>query len=415
GKLWFDTATTRLNQIFEVSEAILSDAEARLLTTMAEQRHSKQTMMAVAAIVVLVAVTMAIIMVRSLNQGVSSVTRALRDLREGNTEIEMPETMPSGEIGKILIDVGEVGNYLNRIAALADKAAAGQIDGNVQASSVFDRLTHAFQVMSASLQDVLEGVKKGADKVSNDAAELEDEVRAIASSCTKQSNAARSASSAVEEISANLRRSAENAGETDALAQKAAKETSESASAVLQASEAMSSISEKIMIIQEIARQTDLLALNAAVEAARAGEHGRGFAVVASEVRKLAERSQIAAEEISSLSVETLEVSRQAANRMEKLAPMIENTAELVAEISVATREQSIGAGQINCAITELSDLVEANMNSAERIGGQATSLTVEAEEQLRTLTFFKLDGLDFGDGGDPLANDKNALAKRAA
>ncbi|MEO0959705.1 MAG: methyl-accepting chemotaxis protein, partial [Pseudomonadota bacterium] len=216
--------------------------------------------------------------------------------------------------------------------------------------------------------------------------------RSIVDASQRQAAAVDSASSAIEEISANLERTAENAGETDKLAQEASKEASESAGAVVKASDAMKSIAEKILIIQEIARQTDLLALNAAVEAARAGEHGRGFAVVASEVRKLAERSRSAAEEISTLSVGTLEVSNQASERIERLVPLISRTAGLVADISVATREQSTGADQINSAVVQLSSLIADNVDSAGRMGEQVNTLSSEAREQMKILEFFQLN-----------------------
>ncbi|MEM9762348.1 MAG: methyl-accepting chemotaxis protein, partial [Pseudomonadota bacterium] len=250
----------------------------------------------------------------------------------------------------------------------------------------------AIQIMALSLSDVLEKARAGAASVSQEASVLEREAQSIVDASQRQAAAVETASSAIEQISANLERTAENAGETDTLAQEASREASESAGAVVKASDAMKSIAEKILIIQEIARQTDLLALNAAVEAARAGEHGRGFAVVASEVRKLAERSRTAAEEISTLSVDTLEVSNQASERIERLVPLISRTAGLVADISVATREQSTGAEQINTAVVQLSGLISDNVDSANRMGGQVETLSTEAQEQMKVLEFFQLN-----------------------
>ncbi|WP_231750158.1 methyl-accepting chemotaxis protein, partial [Blastomonas sp. CCH1-A6] len=150
-------------------------------------------------------------------------------------------------------------------------------------------------------------------------------------------------SASMEEMAANIKQNADNAAQTEKIARQSAQDADVSGQAVNRAVGAMQMIAEKISIVQEIARQTDLLALNAAVEAARAGEHGRGFAVVASEVRKLAERSQGAAAEISQVSSETVKAAAEAGDMLGKLVPDIRRTAELVSEISAACREQDIG------------------------------------------------------------------------
>ena len=145
-------------------------------------------------------------------------------------------------------------------------------------------------------------------------------------------------------MAANVKQNSDNASQTEKIARQSAQDAEASGAAVTRAVKAMETIAEKITIVQEIARQTDLLALNAAVEAARAGEHGRGFAVVASEVRKLAERSQAAAAEISTLSADTVKSAQEAGAMLARLVPDIKRTADLVAEITAACREQDVGA-----------------------------------------------------------------------
>jgi len=155
----------------------------------------------------------------------------------------------------------------------------------------------------------------------------------------------------------------------------------------------MQTIAEKIMVVQEIARQTDLLALNAAVEAARAGEHGRGFAVVASEVRKLAERSQAAAAEISTLSGTTVKAAQSAGEMLQRLVPDIQRTAELVEEISAGSREQNAGAAQINTAIQQLDKVTQQNTSAAEEMSATSEELASQAEQLQAAISYFRIDG----------------------
>jgi methyl-accepting chemotaxis protein len=196
----------------------------------------------------------------------------------------------------------------------------------------------------------------------------------------------------MEEMAANIKQNADNAAQTEKIARQSSKDAEASGQAVAQAVAAMRTIAEKISIVQEIARQTDLLALNAAVEAARAGEHGKGFAVVASEVRKLAERSQAAAAEISALSGQTVQSATQAGEMLNKLVPDIHRTAELVSEISAACREQDIGAAQINEAIQQLDKVIQQNAGASEEMSSTSEELAAQAEELQASIAFFRVE-----------------------
>jgi methyl-accepting chemotaxis protein len=153
----------------------------------------------------------------------------------------------------------------------------------------------------------------------------------------------------------------------------------------------MKEIAEKISIIEEIARKTDLLALNAAVEAARAGEHGKGFAVVASEVRKLAERSQNAAADISKLTLGGVTLAESAGSMLSKLVPDIRKTAELVQEIAAASAEQNTGANQVNKAIQQLDQVIQQNSSASEEMAATAEELSGQAEQLQTAIGFFKV------------------------
>jgi methyl-accepting chemotaxis protein len=194
----------------------------------------------------------------------------------------------------------------------------------------------------------------------------------------------------MEEMVSNIKQNADSAQQTDKIANKSATDAQESGKSVLEAVSAMREIASKISIIEEIARQTNLLALNAAIEAARAGEHGKGFAVVAAEVRKLAERSQKAAGEINQLSGTTLKVSEKAGEMLAKLVPDIQKTAELVQEISAASKEHDTGAEQINQALQQLEKVIQQNASASEEMASTTQELSSQSDQLVSSLAFFR-------------------------
>ena len=257
------------------------------------------------------------------------------------------------------------------------------------------RLMSAMKIMVDKLRSVVVDVKTASSNVASGSQQLSAGAQQMSQGTTEQAASTEEASSSIEEMNATIKQNADNASQTEKIALKSANDAQESGKAVSQAVAAMKDIAQKISIIEEIARQTNLLALNAAIEAARAGDHGKGFAVVAAEVRKLAERSQTAAGEISKLSVSSVNVAEQAGQMLAKLVPDIQKTAELVQEITASSREQSGGADQINVSIQQMNQVVQQNAGAAEEMASTAEELSSQADQLQSAISYFKVDGLD--------------------
>lgn len=298
-------------------------------------------------------------------------------------------------------------------ASLAREIADGNLNVNLSSDFRNDEigdLSQSLAFMTGKLQLIVGNITDGANAITSASSQMSSASQQLSQGAIEQAASVEEMSSSIEEMTSNILQNTSHALETEALSRNALAGIQRVAEKAVKAGVVNKTVAEKIQIINDIAFQTNLLALNAAVEAARAGEHGRGFAVVASEVRKLAERSKLAADEIVKLAAESYALSEEAGQEMNIMLPMVEKTTSLVKEIAAASQEQNSGAEQINHSVQQLNTVTQQNATASEQLSSSAYQLAQQAEQLKELISYFRNSDTKFLHNGKESAIKNTAL-----
>ena len=291
--------------------------------------------------------------------------------------------------------VNQLGGEPDYAVDITRKVAAGELGVSIVLDENNKKsLLYAIKEMVDKLAHTMREVRTSADALSSAAEQISATSQALSQGASEQAASVEETSASMEQMSASIAQNTESAKVTNGISSKAANDALRGGQAVKETVNAMKQIASKISIIDDIAYQTNLLALNAAIEAARAGDHGKGFAVVAAEVRKLAERSQIAAQEIGEVAGNSVSLAEQAGTLFDQLVPDIQRTSDLVQEITAASQEQTTGVSQINVAMNQLNQITQQSASSSEELAATAEEMNAQAAQLTDLIGYFKVSDI---------------------
>ena len=321
-------------------------------------------------------------------EALNSVIESTKQVSIGDLDVVLNTRSDKDELMKALIKM------VDAMRDVTDKTkiiSGGDMTVELKPRSQKDDLIFALSDMIKAISMVVNQVQVSTDNIADASQQMSMNSQQMSEGASEQASAAEEVSSSMEQMAANIQQNTDNSQQTEKIASKAAENILEGSKNVNMTVAVMKKIADKVTIIGDIAFQTNILALNAAVEAARAGEHGKGFAVVAAEVRKLAERSHIAAGEINELTKSSVDIADKSGLSLESIVPDIQKTAKLVQEITAASIEQSTGANQINNAINQLNKVTQQNAASAEEMATSSEELSAQADNLRDLIGFFKV------------------------
>jgi methyl-accepting chemotaxis protein len=331
---------------------------------------------------------------RNLARPIVRAAESMRRAAQGDLSDALEFDDRTDELGEMSRSVNETYAYLKEMAGVADAIAAGDLEVRISPRTTEDSFGRAFEAMVLKLSQMIGEVRSGASALSGASSQVSASSQVLSQGTSEQAAAVNETTSSLEQMSASIAQNAESSQSTERMAKDGARDAEEGERAAAETIEAMRAIASRISIIEEIAYQTNLLALNAAIEAARAGAHGRGFAVVATEVRKLAEKSQAAAQEIGRLAASSVSVAERSGQLLRDLVPSIRKTADLVQEVAAASAEQSAGVAQVNRAMASVDQVTQRNASAAEELASTAEEMAAQAKTLEHLVAFFRV-GMD--------------------
>ena len=378
------------DEIIQKNQVLLAKIDADAIALYAD---GQRNMTILFSLIVIISISVAYLIVSSISQSLNQAITSIKKIAVGDFSGQITN-INKDEIGNVLEHINLTTLKLQESALLAKKVSEGDLTVNTNKKPEGE-LEIALRNMVIKLRDIVSGIMVGADNIAAASQQMNSASQQMSAGATEQAASAEEVSSSMEEMASNIQQNNENAKITEKIAVNAAEEVQQSNKAVSHTVVSMKEITGKISIIGEIARQTNLLALNAAIEAARAGEQGKGFAVVAAEVRKLAERSQAAANDINNLSSSGIEIAEKSGKLLEQIVPNIEKTSRLVMDISASSKEQNTGAEQINSALQQLSQVIQQNAAVSEELAASSAELLGQADQLKHAVSFFKVNDND--------------------
>ncbi len=416
-----ETMVNSYNDVRVTLEQLTTSCDQGMIDAFATARQNQmssarllQTIRWVSALCLILLILFSVFLIRSVTRPLGHAVTVANQLAVGNLEAQI-EVHSRDEVGQLLLAMRRIVAYLRDMANVAKAIADGDLGVKVSQRSSRDQLGTAFQTMAVKLSTTIREVRSGVRTLNSASSQISATAQSLSQGTSEQAASVEEATSSLEEMTASISQNASSSRQMERMAIQGAEDAEGSGSAVVETVDAMKSIAEKISIVEDIAYQTNLLALNAAIEAARAGDHGRGFAVVAAEVRKLAERSQVAAKEISDLASSCLKVAEHSGQLLIELVPSIRRTADLVQEVAAASEEQASGVNQINGAMSQVDQVAQRNASAAEELSGTSQEMASQAESLDRLMALFQLDRPARPAGGGQTSQHNDDKGREAA